>query len=81
MESAALSYAVKDSQEWAEYTIKRLCNIAADEIMQLTIAKCMETGLQIPNTKEAMVDMAFEQGWAKTAARRHEEASFVTGQP
>lgn len=70
-----LEYAALSPQEWTNNAVHERCRIAIDEIVQITVAKCLETSTPIPNSKEEMVDMAFAQGWVKTAAQRNAEAS------
>jgi hypothetical protein len=73
-EDKALSYAAFSQQDWIDNAVHERCRIAIDEIVQITVQKCIETGTQIPASKEAMVDLAFDQGWVKTAAERQAEA-------
>lgn len=73
-ENKALSYAAFAQQEWIDNAVHNRCRIATDEIVALTVQKCLETNTAIPGTKDAMVDLAFEQGWVKTAAQRTAEA-------
>lgn len=74
-EDAALSYAALSQQDWINNAIHERCRIAIDEIVQITVAKCLETGTQIPGSKDEMVTLAFAQGWVKTAADRQAEAN------
>lgn len=73
-EDKALSYAAMSQQDWIDNAVHERCRIAIDEIVQITVQKCLEAGTQIPASKEAMVDLAFAQGWVKTAADRQAEA-------
>jgi len=73
-EDKALSYAAFFQQDWIDNAVHERCRIAIDEIVQVTVAKCLETGTQIPGSKDEMVDLAFAQGWVKTAADRQAEA-------
>ena len=73
-EDKALTYAAFSQQDWIDNAVHERCRIAIDEIVQVTVAKCLETGTQIPASKDGMVDLAFEQGWVKTAAQRQAEA-------
>jgi hypothetical protein len=73
-EDKALSYAAFSQQDWIDNAVHDRCRIAIDEIVQITVQKCLETGTQIPASKQAMVDLAFDQGWVKTAAQRQAEA-------
>ena len=73
-EDKALSHAAFSQQDWIDNAVHERCRIAIDEIVQVTVAKCLETGTQIPGSKDEMVDLAFAQGWVKTAADRQAEA-------
>jgi len=73
-EDKALSYAAFSQQDWIDNAVHERARIAIDEIVQITVAKCLETNTQIPGSKDAMVDLAFAQGWVKTAADRQAEA-------
>ena len=73
-EDKALSYAAFSQQDWIDNAVHERCRIAIDEIVQVTVAKCLETGTQIPGSKDEMVDLAFAHGWVKTAADRQAEA-------
>jgi len=73
-EDKALSYAAMSQQEWIDNAVHERCRIAIDDLVQITVAKCLETGTQIPSSKDAMVDLAFERGWVKSAADRQAEA-------
>jgi hypothetical protein len=72
-EDAALSYVAVSQNDWIQNAVHERCRIAIEEIVALTVQKCLETNTAIPGTKDAMVDLAFEQGWVKTAAQRQAE--------
>jgi hypothetical protein len=73
-EDAALSYAALSQNDWIQNAVHERCRIAIDEIVALTVQKCLETNTAIPGSKDAMVELAFEQGWVKTATQRQAEA-------
>jgi hypothetical protein len=73
-ENSALSYAALSQDDWIQNAVHERCRLAIEEIVALTVQKCLETNTQIPGSKDAMVDLAFEQGWVKTAAQRQAEA-------
>lgn len=73
-EDKALKSVAVSVQDWIDNAVHERCRVAIDEIVAVTVQKCLETGIQIPSSKEAMVDLAFAQGWAKTAAQRQAEA-------
>jgi hypothetical protein len=73
-EDAALSSVALSQNDWVQNAVHERCRVAIDEIVALTVQKCLETNTQIPGSKDAMVELAFEQGWVKTAAQRQAEA-------
>jgi hypothetical protein len=72
-ENKALSVVSLTQDDWIQNAVHERCRIAIDEIVALTVQKCLETNTAIPGSKDAMVDLAFEQGWVKTAAQRNAE--------
>lgn len=73
-EDAALSYAALSQDDWIQNAVHERCRVAIDEIVAMTVQKCLESGVQIPSSKDEMVTLAFNQGWVKTAAQRQAEA-------
>jgi hypothetical protein len=73
-EDAALSYAAFSQDDWIQNAVHERARIAIEEIVQITVQKCLEIGTQIPGSKEEMVTLAFTQGWVKSAAVRQAEA-------
>lgn len=73
-ENDALAYAALSQDDWIQNAVHERCRIAIDEIVAITVQKCLETGTQIPGSKDEMVELAFAQGWVKTAAQRQAEA-------
>lgn len=67
-ENKALSAVAVSQQEWIDNVVHERCRVAMDEIVQLTVRRCLETNTPIPNSREGMVDLAFEQGWVVPAA-------------
>ena len=76
-EDAALSYAALSQQDWIDNAVHERCRVAIDEIVKITVEKCLATGIQIPASKDEMVTLAFNQGWVKTAAERQAEAEAL----
>jgi hypothetical protein len=72
-EDAALSSVALSQQEWIDNAVHERARIAIDEIVQITVQKCLETNTPIPGSKDAMVTLSFENGWVKTAAERQAE--------
>lgn len=72
-EDAALSVAALSQDDWIQNAVHERCRIAIEEVVQVCVAKCLETGTQIPGNKEDMVTLAMAQGWVKTSAQRQAE--------
>jgi hypothetical protein len=72
-EDKALSYAAFSQDDWIQNVAHERCRIAIEEIVTITVQKCLETNTAIPSSKDAMVELAFAQGWVKTAAERQAE--------
>ena len=73
-ELKALASVALSPEDWINNAVHERCRIAIDEIVALTVQKCLDNGIQLPGTKDAIVSLAFEQGWVKTAAQRQAEA-------
>ena len=74
-EDKALSYVAYSQQEWIDNAAHERCRIAIEDIVKICVEKCLETSTQIPGSKDLMVELAFEQGWVKSAAQRTAEAN------
>ena len=73
-EDAALSYIAYSQKEWIENAAHERARIEIEDIVGITVQKCLDTGTQIPGYKDDMVSLAFTKGWVKTAKQRQEEA-------
>lgn len=69
-EDKALAYAAFSQQEWIDNAVHERCRIAIDEIAKICVEQCLSNNIQIPGSKEAMVDLAFQNGWVITVAQR-----------
>ena len=69
-----LEYAALSPQDWAENAVTERCRIANDEIVDLTVKHCLDNGIQVPATREAIVQYAFDNDIVKTATVRQAEA-------
>jgi hypothetical protein len=69
-----LEYAALSPQDWAENAVTERCRIANDEIVDLTVKHCLDNGIQVPATREAIVAYAFDNDLVQTAAQRQAEA-------
>ena len=69
-----LEYAALSPQDWAENAVTERCRIANDEIVQMTVAYCLDNNMAMPTSRDEMVEAAFDMGVVKTAAVRQAEA-------
>ena len=69
-----LEYAAFSPQDWAENAVTNRARIANDEIVDITVKHCLDNGVQVPATREAIVAYAFENDIVKTAAQRQADA-------
>ena len=72
-EDAALSSVALSQQEWIDNVVHERARIAIEEIVAITVQKCLETNTPIPGSKDAMVTLAFANAWVKTSAERQAE--------
>jgi len=73
-EDAALSVVALSQNDWIQNAVRSRCISAIDEIVALTVQKCLETNTAIPGSKDAMVELALTNGWVKTAEQRNAES-------
>lgn len=69
-EDKALSYVAYSQQDWIDNAAHERCRVAIEEISRICVDKCLEEGIQVPASREAMVDLAFTKGWVVAAANR-----------
>ena len=72
-EDAAMSYVALSQNDWIQNAVHERARIAIEEIVQITVQKCLETNTAIPGSKDAMVMLAFDQQWIKTSVQRDSE--------
>jgi len=73
-EDKALSFAAFSQQDWIDNAVHERCRIAIDEIAKICFEQCLANNIQIPGSKDEMVDLAFANGWVLTAADRQAQA-------
>jgi P2-related tail formation protein len=73
-EELAMQYESLSVDEWIQNAAHERARIAIEEIVAITVQKCLETNIQIPGTREAIVELAFDNEWVKTAAERQADA-------
>lgn len=65
-ENIALGTVAYSQQEWIERMTHDRCRIALDDIVKITVEKCLEEGIQLPSSKDAIVDLAVEKKWIQS---------------
>jgi hypothetical protein len=75
-----LQYAALSPEDWTENAITERARIANDEIVQIVVQHCLDNGVQVPATREAIVAYGFDNNIVKTAAVRQEEAEAEVAQ-
>jgi hypothetical protein len=65
-EDKALAYVTSTQQDWIDNAVHERCRIAIEEIVAMTVQKCLDNNIQIPSSKDAMVELAYTQGWLNT---------------
>jgi len=76
-----LEYVALSPQEWAENAVTERARIANDEIVDITVKHCLDNGIQLPSTREAIVAYAFDNDIVKTAAVRNAEVEAAIPTP
>lgn len=79
-EDLAMSYIAASVDEWIQNAAHDRARIAIDDIVKITVEKCLENNIQIPGSKEEMVLLAFDQSWIKTAEERNQALSTPPGE-
>lgn len=70
-EDKALSYVSDSQQDWMDNVIHNRCRIAMEEIVKICVEKCLAESIQIPGSKEEMVELAFANGWVGPQIEMH----------
>lgn len=73
-ENKAFSVYAVSQQEWIDNSVHERCRTAVDVVCKICVDKCLETGTTIPNSRDEMVDLAFQMGWVTTAQQQNEAA-------
>lgn len=72
-EDKALSWVAASQQDWIDHAVHERCRLAIEELVKICVEKCLSENIQIPASKDAMVELAFTQGWVKTSAEVNAE--------
>ena len=74
IEEKAFTYLSIDQITWIKDAFQNRALVAINEIVDIYTKRALDEGVQIPTTREEIVDDAFARGWIKTAQQRNEEA-------
>jgi len=80
-EDIAMSYAAIDVNDWIQNAVHERARIAIDEVVNIAVQKFLETGQNIPNSKDAIIAAAFANGWIKTAKEKLDDATKLPSRP
>lgn len=72
-ENDALAYAAVDPAAWLNSMAKERARVAMENIIDICVKACLEHKVQLPITKEEIIDLAFENKWVKTLAETEAE--------
>jgi hypothetical protein len=67
-EHLALSYAAISPGDWIDNVAHERCRVAIEDIVRICVEQCLAGNIQVPGSKDAMVELAFAQGWVKSLA-------------
>jgi hypothetical protein len=70
MAMRSISYSV---DEWVQNVCHERASKAIDAIVDRSLSRFFQAGIQIPSSKAEIVLAAFANGWEKTAAEKHDE--------
>lgn len=73
-ENKSLLSITPTGQDWIDNVVHERCRIAMDDIIQRAVTKCLSEGIQIPSSRESIVELAFSKGWETTAQERVDAA-------
>jgi hypothetical protein len=66
----ALQAVAADVAEWIQNAAEERARISTDQIVQLVVASYLQQNKQLPTSREAMVQAAYDDGLVVTAASR-----------
>jgi hypothetical protein len=69
-----MEYLVVNPQDFLDNFAHETSRKGGDEIVALTVTHCLDNGIQVPATREAIVAYAFDNDVVNTAANRQAEA-------
>jgi uncharacterized protein YutE (UPF0331/DUF86 family) len=73
-ENDALAYVAYSQQDWIDNAVHHRCKLAVEEVLDICIKAAIANAVQLPVSKEDIINLGYEQGWLKTAEQRELEA-------
>lgn len=67
-EELAFQHITLSPNEWIQNAVHERARVAIEEIIQKTIPQFLNNNVQIPSTREAIVQAAYDNGYIKTGA-------------
>ena len=74
IEEKAFTYISDNQITWITDAFQNRALVAINEIVKIYTERALDEGIQIPATREEIVNDAFTRGWVKTVQERNEEA-------
>lgn len=74
----ALDHVVYDIEDWVTNFIAERARTATDEIVKLTVDRCLSSGLAVPGTRTAIMQLAYAQNWIDRAQTRTQAQAVHT---
>lgn len=62
-EQLSLENIMYDVEDWTLNVVKERARLAGNDIVNLTVQKCLDEGIQIPSTRLDIIKLAYEQNW------------------
>lgn len=69
-DDVAFSVIAADPNEWVQNVVRNRIEEAREEVVQKAIQKYLESGEQIPTSKDEIILDALDRGWVTLAADR-----------
>ena len=66
IEEKAFTYISTDQITWITDAFQNRALVAINEIVKIYTERALDEGIQIPSTREEIVNDAFTRGWVKT---------------
>lgn len=76
-EYLAFTYLSLSPQDWIDNAVHTRASRAIDEIVQVSVEKCLENNIQVPGSKDEIVELAFEKGWVLTASQVNQQVGSL----